>query len=279
MSAVRQAEQTATWFIRLTELVESRFGLSGPAQRDRLGDYLAERTEGERPLLVDRLAGLPDSDPVWRGLIEALLVHESYFYRHPDQLDVLARQILPLLNRRQTGDAEPLRVWCAGCSTGEEAYTLAFLLRDAGCRAMVTGTDLSSEAIDQARLGRYRQRPGLHSFRAMPDHGWRHFVAHPVERDSWDIAPEIRREIVFTDHNLMAHQAPNFTADIISCRNTLIYFGPTGQRRAEATLMLAARPGTVLLLGPAERLLHTTMFQPMTDDHPQILHWPLPERC
>lgn len=274
MSTARQPQQTA---LALAQLVEQRLGLSVAAQRDRLGHYLAERTEGETLLLVDRLARLPESDPLWRGLIEQLLVHESFFYRHPEQLDVLARQILPGLSRRQTSRTDPLRVWCAGCAMGEEAYTLAFLLHDAGCRAIVTGTDLSPASIEQARLGRYQERPGLNSFRSMPGSGWRHFVADPTAHDTWSIAPEIQRQVVFTVHNLMTDPAPNFTADVISCRNTLIYFGAAGQRRAEMTLLRAARPGTVLLLGPVERLIHATQFRPIDNDHPQVLHWPVSE--
>jgi chemotaxis protein methyltransferase CheR len=267
----------ALWFSRLTELVEQRYGLSAKAQRDRLHAYLDQRSETGRLLLADRLAGQPDTDPEWRRLVEALLVHETFFYRHADQLEVLAQQVLPALARRRKDKDAPLRVWCAGCATGEEAFTLAFLLRDAGHPATVIGTDASGTAIAHAREGAYRKTPGLNCFRAMPGGAWRHFVARRAEPDCWEVSPDIRRQVDFVVHNLMAPRPRDFSADIICCRNTMIYFSAAGVQRAEASLEAAARPGTVLLLGPTERLRHSTVFRTVDEGHPQILHWPIEE--
>jgi chemotaxis protein methyltransferase CheR len=114
----------------------------------------------------------------------------------------------------------------------------------------------------------------MNCFRAMPPEAWRLFLPHPTVPDTWTVVPEARRMVTFAVHNLMDRPPAGFTADLISCRNTLIYFDEEGTRRAEAAFVAAARPGTILLLGPAERLRHTTVFRPIADWHPQILHWP-----
>jgi chemotaxis protein methyltransferase CheR len=226
--------------------------------------------------LVDHLTEASEIDTAWQQLVEALLVHETFFYRHIDQLNVVSREVLPLLRQRRGSENTHIRVWCAGCATGEEAFTLAFLLREAACGGRIMATDLSATSLVEARAGLYRRRPGLDSFRAMPNTAWRYFDSHPTERGCWTVAADIRRTVEFTRHNLMTPLQPRLTADLISCRNTLIYFSEKALRRVEAMLVAAARPGTILLLGPAERLRYTDVFVPLTDAHPQILHWPLP---
>jgi chemotaxis protein methyltransferase CheR len=260
-------------FAGLASLIERRYGLSRRLQRDRLQAFFAERPGLDRLGLTERLSRAPDGDPLCQTLVEAMLVHETFFYRHPDQLDVMVREVLPALRERR---GEPLRVWCAGCATGEEAYTLAFLLRDAGCAGRVIATDLSPASLAEARAGLYRRKPGLNSFRALPEHARRHFEPHPTEPDCWAVAPAIRRMVDFEPHNLMTPLTSGLPVDLISCRNTLIYFSEKSLRQVESMLVAAARPGTALLLGPAERLRYTNVFVPLTEAHPQILHWPLP---
>jgi chemotaxis protein methyltransferase CheR len=265
---------TTDVYQRIAALLEARCGFGQAVQYDRLSAFLADRPAWEQATLADRLAFAGEQDPAWQTLIEAMLVHETYFYRHPDQLAVFTQEIIPDLMRLRREDGRPIQVWCAGCSTGEEAYTLAFLLRDARCPARILATDLSAESVEIARVGIYRRRPGLDSFRAMPGHAWRHFEAVAAEADCWTIAAGVRQTVDFAVHNLMTPHPRGFSADLISCRNTLIYFGPSGLQQVEAMLIAAARPGTVLLLGPAERLRFTDVFQSMTPSHPQILHWP-----
>jgi chemotaxis protein methyltransferase CheR len=262
-------------YVRISGLLEARCGLGLTIQRDRLLAFLGERPAWEQATLADRLTHADEWDPVWQTLVEAMLVHETYFYRHDDQLGVFAREIIPELMRQRTEDGGRLRVWCAGCSSGEEAYTLAFLLREAGCPARILATDLSAETVAIARAGIYRRRPGLNSFRALPAHAWRYFDAIPTEPNAWTVTEAVRGMVDFAVKNLMTPHPAGFSADVISCRNTLLYFGPSGLRQAEETLVAAAHPGSVLLLGPAEKLRYTDVFKPMTASHPQILHWPI----
>lgn len=260
--------------LRIARLIEARYGLSLPLQRDRLLAFFGKHSALDQERLADHLVQAPEHDPVWQDLIEAMLVHETFFYRHMDQLQVMSREVLPLLRQRQRAG---ITVWCAGCATGEEAYTLAFLMRDSGCLGRIVATDLSALSVATAQAGLYRRKPGLNSFRALPDEAWRHFDAHPGDAECWAVAPGIRQNVEFKVHNLMTALQSGMAVDLISCRNTLIYFSEDSLRQVEAMLVAASRPGTVLLLGPAERLRFTDVFVPMTASHPQILHWPLPE--
>ena len=222
---------------------------------------------------------------MWRALVEALLVHETYFFRHPDQLRLLAGDLLPRLveDRRQAGSGA-LAVWCAGCSTGEEVYTVALLLHDAiargaeaarGLRVSVLGTDVSGDALAAAQRASFAPAPGLDSFRDVPDFARRHFsgdprrrhsdprwsassarrsrASCPMPRRSWSPAPDIRRCTRFLQHNLVSDPPPEGSFDLILCRNTPTSTSTTEPaRRALLSLEAALRPGGVLLLGPAE---------------------------
>ena len=138
---------------RIAALLEARCCFGQAVQYDRLSAFLAARPAWEQATLADRLDNAEDQGPVWQTLIEAMLVHETYFYRHPEQLGVFAQEIIPELARRRQDASRPMQVWCAGCSTGEEAYTLAFLLRDAVCPAQILATDISAESVALAQAG------------------------------------------------------------------------------------------------------------------------------
>ena len=257
---------------RIACLVEARYGLSPAVLEQRLRGYLAQVPTEEQTHLADQLAANHETNPVWQSLIEGMLVHETYFYRHMNQLKVVTQEVFPLLRRPKQAN---IMAWCAGCSTGEEAYTLTFMLRASGIKSRVTGTDLSARSIATARQGIFRQTPGLNSFRAMPNAAWSNFVASPDDRATWTVTAEIRGAVEFTVHNLVSPFPGGSRMDLISCRNTLIYFSAEGQRRVEANIVAASGPGTVLLLGPAERLRFTDVFVPLSNSHPQILHWPI----
>jgi chemotaxis methyl-accepting protein methylase len=154
-------------------------------------------------------------------------------------------------------------VWCAGCSSGEEVYTLALLVRTAIAASAVTGagawnvsivgTDLSLPMLELARAGRYALLAGLNSFRDVPEFARHHFTSIlSAAETTWSAGPELRRLVRFSHHNLVSDPPPLDDADLVVCRNTLIYFDDVQQRCALAALEAALRPGGALLLGPAE---------------------------
>jgi chemotaxis methyl-accepting protein methylase len=204
----------------------------------------------------DLLATLsPDSgsQPKWvYDLVEYLTVGETYFLRDPAQIAALRETILPDLVVRRSSDRR-LRIWSAGCSTGEEPYTLAILLREkhiADWDVQLIGTDVNRESLRMARDGRY---PAW-SFRATPEHV-RDRYFEPVEH-AWRIIEPIRRMARFAWMNLGAEVIlpPAADLDLIVCRNVTIYFDDEATQRLYRALIQALAPGGWLMLGPSDPL-------------------------
>jgi chemotaxis protein methyltransferase CheR len=206
----------------------------------------------------------------WRTFTEALLVHETYFFRHPEQLRHLADVLLPrLLQDRLDAGSREMRIWCAGCASGEEVYTLALVLRTAIARsalpdtqawnATILGTDLSTPMLELAREGSYALVPGLNSFRDVPEFARHHFTSiFTAAATTWSASAELRRWTRFARHNLVTDPPALSEVDLVVCRNTLIYFDEAHSRSALASLEAALRPSGALLLGPAETASETS---------------------
>lgn len=193
---------------------------------------------------------------LFERLISLITIGETYFFRHPQQLDVVSQAILPSLIAQRADDGlAAINVWCAGCSTGEEAYSLAVLISEAlaarpGWEFRVAATDIDREALKQAKAGSY----GRWSFRA--DLG---------ERASWfteegqrrRVEPSIRDHVTFSADNLSLEDAGppaglRGPADMIVCRNVTMYLSEEARRRVAARFLRALAPGGWLLLAPVE---------------------------
>jgi chemotaxis protein methyltransferase CheR len=202
------------------------------------------------------------SDPLrGRGLmarlIEEVTIQETVFARDPGQLKAIPWDTL----RRQAlgAGAAAIRVWSAGCATGEEPYTLALLAAEAFAPAApqvdVLGTDISGAAIAVARTGRYRGRT-LQSL----DAGLRDRYLERQPDGSYLVRESVRRLVRFRQHNLASAPAPPLGEagfDLIVCRNVLIYFEAPVSLRAVEMFEQSLRPGGRLLLGAADALLRT----------------------
>jgi chemotaxis protein methyltransferase CheR len=179
-------------------------------------------------------------------LVESAVVGETYFFRHPEQLAALSR----LAFRRAPGSG-PLRIWSAGCASGEEAYSIAAALLEAG-RApgadRILATDISRRALETARSGVY----GRWSVRRPLPSGEARWLL--PSGDGHEVAPEARASVEFRVHNLL-HPAPPGPFDAVLCRNVLIYFEPELAREVLARIAASLRPGGWLALAPAEMAL------------------------
>jgi chemotaxis protein methyltransferase CheR len=228
--------------------------------------YLLERR------LLPRLQalGLPDFAAYHRYLrfdpgreaeldesVELLTTNETYFYREPYQLRSFVREVLPDL-AQVNARAHRLRILSAGCSTGEEVYTLAALVKESGLfegwDVELFGSDISRRCVAQARAGAY----GEHAFR-MPD-------AAPLRRwfhlrgGKWVVDEALRAMVRFQRENLVSPRAlvtvPHL--DVVFCRNMMIYFDPPARRALLRRLHHRMRDGAWLLLGHSESLLNVT---------------------
>ncbi|HYO72216.1 MAG TPA: protein-glutamate O-methyltransferase CheR [Archangium sp.] len=188
--------------------------------------------------------------------IEALTTHETYFFREPRQLKAFSDEVLPQLERRNAR-TKRLRVWSAGCSSGEEAYTVAMLLKDSGrfegWDVEVHGTDISRRVLAAARQGEY----GPSALRATPPDKVARYFVH-VGPNRVRVRDDIRTWVSFGHHNL---QEPDTSLhisrpDVVFCRNVMIYFDMPARQRVLRLIYDKLVPGGYLLLGHSENLIN-----------------------
>lgn len=213
-----------------------------PRALERAAASLA-RTPGETAHLISRAAA---RDPVLvRALCEAISVGETYFLRHPEHFRYLESNLLP---RWQGG---VLKVWCAGCATGEEAYSLAACLGAyqesvPAFRFEVLGTDLLERNIEVARAGIFR----LWSLR-LATTGPLPYRLFEAMDERLVIRRELRERVRFAAHNLL-EPPPGGPFDLILCRNVLVYFAPEAARRVRGQLRGALAESGEILLAPMD---------------------------
>lgn len=185
-------------------------------------------------------------------LFRELLIGVTSFFRDPAAWEHLQKKALPLLLERCPPNGN-LRAWSLGCSTGEEAYSLAIAFREAvtqlapesGIKMRIFATDLDKDAIDKARNGRY---PANIATNVSPERLDRFFVQ---DLQGYRVSNEIREMITFATQNVIM-DAPFTKLDILVCRNLLIYLVPELQRRLLALFHYSLNPGGILLLGSSE---------------------------
>jgi chemotaxis protein methyltransferase CheR len=191
-------------------------------------------------------------------VVEALLNNETYFYRDRQAFDLLLGPALARLEQARARERR-LAIWCAGCSTGQEAWSLAMHFAErksrwAGWTIDILGSDVSRTAIDRARGGVYSQfevQRGLPVTQMM-----RWFKEHPGA--AWRISRELQRSVRFQVHSLIEPPPHPGRFDIILCRNVLLYFSPAVRRLAFARLAEAAAEDAVLMLGAGETVIGQT---------------------
>jgi chemotaxis protein methyltransferase CheR len=265
----------------LAAIARDRIGLKPSLSAPKIEALLRGLPADRRRSLVRDLMASNGGGRPWHDFVEALLVHETYFFRHPDQLRLLADELLPgLIERRLAAGSRELRVWCAGCSSGEEVYTLALLVQTAiaasaaptGWDVAIVGTDLSAPTLELARGGSYALLAGLNSFRDVPAFARHHFHAiFSAAETTWSPDAGVRRMTRFVRHNVVSDPPPVAGADLVVCRNTLIYFDEAHTRAALGSLETALRPGGVLLLGPAETVTDSPTLRLVCTD--QAVYW------
>jgi chemotaxis methyl-accepting protein methylase len=198
-----------------------------------------------------------------RALVGELTVKETYFFRTPEHFDALSAGLqgfesggrVPLLDIPK---GVPVRIWSAGCATGEEPYSIGMTVLGAlgkqdAQRAYILASDISTGAIDAARRGTYdrvRTPPSIGADRE-------HLIARylPVDENGLHkVAPALRRLVHFMPHDIMK-DAPPLGQDVVFCRNVMIYLSREDQTKLVDRLWSAIKPGGLLFLGDAE-LLH-----------------------
>lgn len=198
-------------------------------------------------------------------LLRDFLIGVTSFFRDRDAFEAL-QQIVPRLFDGR-GAADTVRVWIAGCSTGEEAYSIAILLREHMDTLPVTptvqifATDIDEPALTVARIGRY---PAALLHDVSPERRARFFIK---DGESYMPTKDVRSLCVFSAHSVI-RDPPFSRIDLVSCRNLLIYFGPELQNSAIPLFHYALRPGRYLFLGMSENVgQHAELFAPVDKKH------------
>lgn len=252
-----EAQLSDELYIQFRDLLLSRSGLYYPERkRADLAHGLALALNATcYSSLSDLYVAAVAGGGAWDALMAQLTVGETYFFRNSAQFDALRRHIIPEIIARRTA-VHGLRIWSAGCSSGEEPYSVAMLLqellpKDDTWQVSILATDINHQALNRAREALY----GEWSFRETPAELRARFFIQEGAR--WRLSPQIRRMVTFAHLNLAEAVYPAITngtcaLDIIFCRNVTIYFDEATTRQIVERFYNALSPGGWLIVGHAE---------------------------
>ena len=200
-----------------------------------------------------------------REVTEAMTINESFFFRDIKPFDLFRGTVLPRLLQDRAAK-KTLRVWCAACSSGQEPYSLAMILREeaaklAGWRTEIVSTDISSEMVAKAKAGLYSQ---FEVQRGLPIQLLVKYFKK--EGDLWQIDASLRAMVRYREYNLLHDVKALGGFDVVFCRNVLIYFDNATKGKVLAQIRLIMPDDGVLFLGGAETVLGISeQFKPMPD--------------
>src|SRR6185369_10477176 len=193
-----------------------------------------------------------------QALAQDILIGVTGFFRDPEAFETIEREIMPRLFAGRSPD-EPVRIWHACCATGEEAYSMAFLIREyldrqgSNAKVQIFATDIDETSIAQARAGLYPE--GIEA--EVGEERLKAFFIRSGKR--WQVIKPVREMIVFAHHSLIKNP-PFSRLDLLVCRNFLIYLNPDMQKRLMALFHQVLRPGRFLFLGSSETVGRSDLF-------------------
>ncbi|GEO79883.1 chemotaxis protein methyltransferase [Pararhodospirillum oryzae] len=255
-------------FRSLAELIEEEIGIRLPESKKTLVESRLRRRL--RPLGLQNLKEYAsqylETDLLYvefPDLINALTTNKTDFFREKSHFDLLSEKVIPSFLHEGMGRLRPLRIWSVACSIGAEPYTLAMVLAEharltPGFQYTIRGFDIDSEALFKARRAIY----DLNYLDPIPETLRSRYLlrARAANNHTFRIAPELRRKVQFFPLNVLTPEWPDEeTADIIFCRNVLIYFNRPKQQRALEGLCARLRSGGVLFVGHSESLQGLTL--------------------
>ncbi|MBT2135646.1 methyltransferase domain-containing protein [Croceibacterium sp. LX-88] len=206
--------------------------------------------------LAQRL-GKPNQGALAQKVVEALLNNETYFFRDRAMFDQLSNSVLPLLAKRREA-TKRLSIWSVGCSTGQEAYSVAMLFAELptrwrGWTIEILGTDVARSVVEAAREGNFSQ------FQIQRGLGVAQMVSFFEEsRTGWRAKENLRKMVRFETHNLLDTPPEPGRFDLVLCRNVLLYFDRATRERAFVRLSTALAPDGLLMLGAGETTVGQT---------------------
>lgn len=220
---------------------------------NRLARLAARNKCADPGQLVDLVRRAPDGD-VARDVVDALIAKDTYFFRHSETFRSLRESIMPRVQIQRT-EQRSLRVWSAGCATGQEAYSVAMVLDQMaielnGWTIDVVGTDLNRKLLERAVTGIYNR---FEVQRGLPVRMLLKFFGEAPE-EQWQVNERIRAMVTFSEANLLHPEEELSRFDVVLCRNVLESFDSEGQADTLDRLAGAMNDGGILILGQGEQI-------------------------
>ena len=240
-------------FQQLVSFIQANYGIDLSKKRllieSRMYSVLAEKKLSTFSEYFDLLRR--EGDPERNVMLNKLTTNHTYFMREPGHFEFMRKTFLP--RQEKTNRDRDLRIWSAGCSTGEEAYTAVMVMKDFfGPRRdwdyRILATDISTRALKAAEEGVYPAE----SLKNLPPE-WKRLWFRQAE-ESYLLSGEIRREVIFRRLNLMDPFPFHEPFDLIFCRNVMIYFSQAAKNRLVGKFCDALKPGGYLFVGHSEAI-------------------------
>ena len=266
MRAATPADEAG--FLALCRKIERDRGFRCSSYKDTcLRRRISVRMRAKNARTFADYAGVLDTDPVeYDKLVDTLTINVSKFFRNPETFACVATKVLPEL---WSSKSPLIRIWSAGCATGEEPYSLAVLCREHAVehndlarldRVRIVGSDVDPEAVSAASKGRF---PAAAFAETPPAVVEKYF---PLEHGMRTVAPEIRNLVAFERRDLLEPGSPGGRMHLILCRNVIIYFTRSTQEALFERFHDLLLPGGFLVLGKVETLLGRSreLFAPVS---------------
>ena len=257
MDKGKELSLSAAAFQTLAEQLHARRGLDLLGYKDRYARRrLSVRLRARRCASLESYLELLKQEPEeWDRLVAALSINVSNFYRNPETFELIRTRLIPELIQWRQRRAEPrLKLWSAGCADGEEAYSLALMMREhfrgplATMAVSILGTDIDEDSLARARAGSY---PESRLTDLPADLREKHFLPRGKE---WVVRRRVAALVRFERQDLLRDPGPE-DVDLIVCRNVLIYLSREEQERILDRFTESLRPGGHLVLGKTETLI------------------------
>ncbi len=251
-------------FHKMVAFIQDNYGIDLSKKKQlvisRLSFSLKSRGFTDFRQFLDQLLSKRDPEDL-RLVLDKLTTNYTYFMRESEQFTFLQNKILPELVARHQRDRS-LAIWSAGCSSGEEPYTISMVLKDflgtqfSNWDTLVLATDISNQAMAKAKAARYKKPSDV------SEHWLRQFFRPiPGSQDEYTLTPEILRNVAFRPFNLMDPIQFRRKFDIIFCRNVMIYFNQNTRDALIRRFYNAMLPGSYLFISHSESLGQTSMFR------------------
>jgi len=260
-------------FELLSRLVKEHSGIVLTPEKtylleSRLRPLALEHGLGNLDALAEHVRGA-DGEGLIPRIVDAMTTNETYFFRDQRPFDQFRSYVLPYLMRKRVAK-RAIRIWCAGCSTGQEPYSLAMLLREEGVklkgwRIELTATDLSAQALEKARVGLYSQ---FEVQRGLPV---RYLLKYFRKTGNlWQIDSALRGMVDFRQNNLLERSLALGPFDVVFCRNVLLYFDDDTRADVLGRIRRLLPSDGYLIVGATETLLSSTDKFRADDAHPGL---------